>query len=274
MPVRRNHPDLTSEIDDRCGVIPFTVLSEAGVSRGRQRAMVAGGRWRAVPGKGVIAAPSPTDGEAALREALLMIGPSARLGGVTALMRDGLTGYTESQSHIWVPKGHEKVVIEGVRLHETRRWSSKDCALAGLPRSTPPVATVQGALWSVTARQAMLCLVMPIQQRMVRVDDVELQLDRVRRHRFRKALRAGLRDIRLGAESLNEIDFAIMCRARGSRSPPGKWCVTCRRAKQFWTRCGRTMAWSSRSTALVTMPSMSRCAMRCESRTFRLRAMR
>lgn len=219
MPVRRNHPDLTSEIDDRCGVIPFTVLSEAGVSRGRQRAMVAGGRWRAVPGKGVIAAPSPTDGEAALREALLMIGPSARLGGVTALMRDGLTGYTESQSHIWVPKGHEKVVIEGVRLHETRRWSSKDCALAGLPRSTPPVATVQGALWSVTARQAMLCLVMPIQQRMVRVDDVELQLDRVRRHRFRKALRAGLQDIRLGAESLNEIDFAIACRARGFPEP-------------------------------------------------------
>lgn len=194
-------------------------LRESGLSRGRQRAMVAGGRWRAIPGKGVIAASGPAVAEAAWREALLAIGPGARLGGVTALEADGLKGYVEPQFHIWVPKGHEKDVVEGVRLHETRRWSTTDCASSGLPRSTPPVATVQAALWSVSARQAMLCLVMPIQQRLVRVGDVEVQLDRIKRHRFRKALKAGLRDIRLGAESLNEIDFAVACRTRGLPEP-------------------------------------------------------
>lgn len=219
MPVRRNHPDLTSDFDERLGVVPLSVLREAGLSRGRRRAMINGGRWRAVPGKGVLAQPGSSSGEAAWREALLAIGPGARLGGVTALEVDGLTGFVESQFHIWVPKGREKKRVDGVKLHETRRWSSKDGVSSGLPRSTRPVATVQAALWSVSVRQAMLCMVMPIQQRLVRVDDVEAQLDRIKRHKFRRPLQAGLRDIRRGAESLNELDFALACRKRGLPEP-------------------------------------------------------
>lgn len=181
--------------------------------------MVAADRWRVLPGKGVVTTPSATTGEAAWREALLAVGPGARLGGVTALESEGMTGYAESQFHIWVPKGHEKKAPDGVKLHETRRWTANDARTSGVPRSTPPVATVQAALWAVSLRQAMLCMVMPIQQFLVRADDVETQLDRVKRHRFRKALQAGLRDIRLGAESLNELDFAIACRRRGLPEP-------------------------------------------------------
>lgn len=219
MPVRRQHPDLSSQFDERLGVVPLSVLREAGLSRGRRRAMVTAGRWREVPGKGVIATPGATGGEAAWREALLAVGPGARLGGVTALEADGLKGFAESHFHIWVPKGHEKKAPEGVRLHETRRWAAKDAMTSGLPRSTPSVATVQAALWAVSVRQAMLCMVMPIQQRLVRADDVASELDRIRRHRYRRPLQAGLRDIRLGAESLNEIDFAVECRRRNLPEP-------------------------------------------------------
>lgn len=200
-------------------MLPMSVLREVKVSRGRRRAMVAGGRWRVVPGKGVVATPGPTTGEAAWREALMAVGPGAHLGGVTALEAHGLRGYVEPRIHIWVPKGLEKKDIAGVRVHETRRWTATDAMPVGLPRSVPAVATVQAALWAVSLRQAMLCLVMPIQQRIVRVEDVQKELDRVRRHRFRKPLQAGIRDIALGAESLNELDFAMACRTRGLPEP-------------------------------------------------------
>ena len=219
MPIQRQHPDLSSHIDERRGVLPMAVLRDEGVTRGRRRAMVAGGRWRVVPGTGVITTPGMTSGEAAWREALLEVGPGASLGGVTALESLGMTGFVESLFHIWVPKGHEKKVVDGVRIHETRRWTSKDATTTGLPRSKPAVATVQACLWAVSVRQAMLCLVMPIQQRLVLPDDVEAELSRIRRHRDRKPREAGLRDIRLGAESLNEIDFAVECRRRNLPEP-------------------------------------------------------
>ncbi|EAP97420.1 hypothetical protein JNB_18158 [Janibacter sp. HTCC2649] len=77
-----------------------------------------------------------TSGEAKWREALLAAGPGARLGGMTALESDGLTGYIEPVIHIWVPKGHENQPLSGVRLHETRRWTAKDATDAILIRSS------------------------------------------------------------------------------------------------------------------------------------------
>lgn len=219
MPIQRPQPDLSALIDQRCGVLPLSVLHDAGVSRGRRRAMVAAERWRIVPGKGVVTSPVATNGEAEWREALLAVGPGARLGGMTALESDGLKGYVEPLTHIWVPKGHEKQRLPGVRLHETRRWSAKDATCIGLPRARPAVATVQGALWAVSLRQAMLCMVMPIQQELVRADDVAVAFEPIKRHRFRKPLLAGLRDISLGAESLNELDFAVACRRRNLPEP-------------------------------------------------------
>ncbi|MFC7486574.1 hypothetical protein ACOCJ7_10080 [Knoellia sp. CPCC 206453] len=200
-------------------MVPLSVLRDAGVSRGRRRAMVAAERWRTLPGKGVVTSPVATSGEAKWREALLAVGPGARLGGMTALESDGLKGYVEPGIHIWVPKGCEKQSLPGVRLHETRRWTAKDATSLGLPRSYPAVATVQGALWAVSLRQAMLCMVMPIQQKLVRADEVAVAFDPIKRHRFRKPLLAGLRDISLGAESLNELDFAVECRRRSLPEP-------------------------------------------------------
>jgi len=81
------------------------------------------------------------------------------------------------------------------------------------------VATVQAALWAVSARQAALCLVMPIQQRMVRAPDVGTELDKIKRHKFRKMLRAVMGDLLLGVQSLNELDFALECRRRNFPEP-------------------------------------------------------
>lgn len=213
------HPDLGQLAEQHAGVVRLGDLAAEGVTRGRRRAQVRAQRWRAVPGKGIVLHSGDVADEAAWRLALLQIGPSARLGGITALESYGMTGYDEAVMHIWVPKGHQKADVAGVKLHETRRWTPGDLARGALPRSSPEVATVQAALWAKTLRQATLCLVMPIQQRLVRVEDVEVELERIKRHRFRRGLRAVIRDIADGAESLNELDFAAECRRRGLPEP-------------------------------------------------------
>lgn len=154
----------------------------------------------------------------------MQVGAGARLGGVTSLEVDGLKGFEEPRIHIWVPKSRRKLVpthdiSRRVVLHETRRWVLDDSVEVGLPRSKRAVATMQAALWARSPRQAALCLVMPIQQRLVRADDVALELARVRRHEFRRLLTSVLADIMGGAQSLNELDFAAECRRRGLPEP-------------------------------------------------------
>jgi very-short-patch-repair endonuclease len=219
MPTQRDQPDLRQLAEQCAGVVRLEDLRVEGVTRGRRRAQVKAQRWRSVPRRGAVLHQGEVTHEAAWRLALLQIGASARLGGVTALQSHGLTGYDEALVHVWVPKGFEKAEVPGVKLHETRRWTASDVMPSGLPRSTPEVATVQAALWARSLRQAMLCLVMPIQQRLVRVEDVAVELDRIKRHRFRQGLRAAIHDIADGAQSLNELDFARECRRRGLPEP-------------------------------------------------------
>ena len=196
-------------------------LDEAGVTREERLSHVRLGRWRAIPGRGVITDLGVLNGPDLWRRSLVEIGPQARLGGVTALEAAGLQGFDEPVAHIWVPKGKEKSPPSSplVRLHETRRWGAADALDGELPRARTEVATVQGALWARSLRQAGLVLVMPVQQGLVRIEDVNEELERVHRHPFRRGLLAFMNEIRGGSRSLNEIDFARMCRARGLPEP-------------------------------------------------------
>lgn len=217
------HHRRTQEVSrDLDGVATLAQLNQAGVTRTVRRQMVRSGQWRAVNGKGVVLHTGPLHGEQAWRAALLRVGPAARLGGITALQAHGLQGFDEPLTHVWVPKGHEKDLRDlppQVVVHETRRWGEGDAVTAGIPRSRPAVATVQAALWSASRRRAALCLVMPIQQRLVRPQDVAAELDRVRRHEFRSMLRALANDVIGGVHSLNELDFTREFRSRGLPEP-------------------------------------------------------
>jgi hypothetical protein len=205
------------------GVASLAALEESGVPRRVLRSHVRAGRWRPIPGRGMVLHNGPLAGEASWRAALLEVGPAARLGGITALQACGLKGFEEPWMHIWVPKSSQKGtpvrVSEQVCLHETRRWGLDDALSTGVPRSNPAVATLQAALWARSARQAALCLVMPVQQRLVRADVVAAELERVKRHEYRSMLRSVIGDITDGAQSLNEIDFAVACRRRGLPEP-------------------------------------------------------
>ncbi|MEO9152839.1 MAG: hypothetical protein ABI243_10605 [Lapillicoccus sp.] len=219
--------------DQRGRVLTLAQMASFGVSRSERRANLAGGRWRALPGHGIVTHLGPLDGESAWWRAVTVLGPQARLGGITALQADGLTGFDERTIHVWVPKSTYAGPLEGVRLHETRRWTSEDAAAGGVPRSRPAVATVQAALWAPTARSSQLRLVVPIQQRLVRVPDVMEVFTRIKRHRFRMMLRDTLADIADGAQSLGELDFTRLCRQHGIPEPSRQSVRTTRQGRIY-----------------------------------------
>ena len=200
-------------------VVSLARLREAGVTRGRRRAHVAAERWQHLPHRGVVLDHGPLGGDSGWRAALLHVGTSARLGGVTALQASGLTGFEETPIHIWVTKSTRKGRPAGVVLHESRRWGDDDAAPHGIPRARPAVAAVQAALWARTPRQAAYLLVLPVQQRLVSVEDLGVEMSRVRRHAYRGVLSGVVADIGDGVRSMNELDFARLCRARGLPEP-------------------------------------------------------
>ncbi len=200
-------------------VISLARLRESGVGAGARHAHVRAERWRALPYRGVVLDHGPLEGRSAWRAALVRVGASARLGGVTALQAWGLEGYAESDIHVWVEKSVRKGRVAGVAVHESRRWGDADAIDVGIPRAKPAVATVQAALWARTPRQAAYLLVLPVQQRLVRAEDVGEELAKVRRHSYRALLRGVQADIVDGVRSMNELDFARMCRQRGLPEP-------------------------------------------------------
>jgi hypothetical protein len=201
-------------------VIRLRQLSEAEVSRSERESHVTAERWRAIPYRGVVVDRGPVEGASRWWQALVEVGSAARLGGVTALQAAGVTGLTDREVHVWVVKSTRKGRPPGVVVHESRRWDDDDALDdPGIPRARPAVAAVQAALWARTPREAAFLLMLPVQQRVVRVESIAEELARVRRHAFRRVLEAVAVDVHDGVRSMNELDFAVMCRERGLPEP-------------------------------------------------------
>ena len=221
MPIIRTGPRDPDSVRDLAtaagGLLLPSQLAAAGVSRARRRAQCDASRWEPQGPRRPVLLPNDADAttqRAAL--ALAEVGAGARLGGVSALAAAGMSGYEEPTIHVWVPKSSSKADPEGVTVHETRRWDGQHAVDgAGLPRSKPEVAAVQGALWATSRRQALLVLTMAVQQRIASAQLIRADLERVRRHPFRTMLQAAMLDIIDGAHSLNELDFAALCREFG-----------------------------------------------------------
>lgn len=204
-------------------VLTRVELDRAGVSAQERRSQCAAERWRQLRNGAVALDHGPLVGEAAWREALVLVADQARLGGITALQAAGLKGLDDDDIHIWVEKSSRKGLgprTRGIVVHESRRWGAEDAVVVrDLPRARPEVAAVQAALWASTPRQASLFLVMPVQQRLVTAEQCCVVMERVRRHRFRHTLALVLADIAGGSHSLNELDFLRFCRREGLPEP-------------------------------------------------------
>lgn len=176
-------------------------------------------RWREHGAHTVAVHTADLDRRAQWRAAMFEVGADAVLDGVTALIVAGLRGYDEDAIHVSVSKSTNPCHPPGVDVHETRRRSPGDVMGAGIPRTRTAVATLRGALWARSDRQAALIIVMAVQQRLTTGLAVQQQLDQVRRHKRRPFLQTILRDVVDGAQALGELDFAEMCRRRGLPPP-------------------------------------------------------
>jgi uncharacterized protein DUF559 len=217
---RAERARLTSELfADQHGVASRRQLYAAGVSRWDVRAEVKAGRWQLTGPQTVSNKTGALEHQGRWWTAVLEVGSQAALDGVTALQAAGLKGFDEPLLHVSMPKSGRPRSWPGARIHETRRRQPGDLAGSGVPRTRPAIAAVRGALWAVSDRQAALVFVMAVQQRLVAVDALAMAMDDVKRHRRRRLLLAVLGDLRDGAESLGELDFARLCRDAGLPEP-------------------------------------------------------
>jgi very-short-patch-repair endonuclease len=205
--------------EDHDGVVSRTSLRAVGVDRWAVAAEVRAGRWARHGRQTIAVHTGPLSLVAKRWRAVWEVGRGAVLDGVSALEAAGLENFETNEVHLSIDHEQRVTRVEGVRVHQVREAREVDSTAAGVPRVRPAVAAVRAAQWAVSDRQAALLLCMAVQQRLVRPRD----LCPVRwpgAHYGRTDLvRQLLEDVRDGAHSLGELDFARLCRLRDLPEP-------------------------------------------------------
>ncbi len=202
------------------GVLSRRQLARLGVDRDAVAREVRGGRW-AVRGEATLAVHrGPLPEEAWRWRAVWEVGHRvAILDGVSSLLAAGLTGFEEPTVHVSVTRNSRCGAVDGVRIHRVTRLGEERHAHGSLPRTAPAVAAVRGAAWAVSDRQAALVLAMTVQQRLATGPQLLAAVKGVRTRGRRPFIRQVVCDIAAGAQSLGELDFAVLCRRRGMPEP-------------------------------------------------------
>ncbi len=231
------------DIEARRGMVEFAeqnggVLSRhdarsLGVSDTAIRSEVDAGRLKA-DGRALRVVGAPPNERGAMVMALANAAPTCALDGITGLRAFGLEHFDDDMIHLGGPRNARAATSDRVRFHPQRRWNPDDVTVVhGLRCVRPDVAVLNGALWLPTLRAAATLLTMAAQQHLVDPDELRAAArnlpQRLRRTRDITSLIAELDQ---GIQSINELDFARGCRARGLpeptrqqqlRSPSGLW---------------------------------------------------
>ena len=144
-------------------------------------------------------------------------GAGAALDGVTALHGAGLRNFDDEDLHISVPSANRSHRLQGVTLH--RLNDNGPLIRVGIPRVEPHRACLRAAAWARSDRQAALLIAMSIQQRIVQPARLRTTWADVGYTHRRAAIDQAVRDGCDGAQSLGELDFAVLCRQYGLPEP-------------------------------------------------------
>jgi very-short-patch-repair endonuclease len=205
----------------QCSVVSRGQLYALGLSRGEVKAQLRARRWQAIGRHCVATHNGPVTMDARYWVAVLEAGPRALIDGESSLLLAGLEHYTSNRTRVSVPRG-ARIRHRGTSLdiRQTRRWCADDKAPGSrVPRTRNAVASVRAALWARSDRQASLLMTMAVQQGLVAVDDLAVELLRVRRDKRRVLLHSLVLDLAGGIRSLNELDVVRGCRERGLPEP-------------------------------------------------------
>ncbi len=205
------------------GVLSRAHVARFGFDRDRVLREVRGRRW-ALHGRHTVALHTGPIGDLARHwRAVWEVGHSvARLDGVTALLDAGLKGFSETLIHVSVTRNSRCPLVEGVRIHRVpvvHEAGPRRIHGSGPPRVPLDVATLRGAHWAVSDRQAALILLMSVQQGFTTGSRLLATSRSVRGRSRRHFIRATVLDLVDGVQSLGELDFAALCRAHGLPEP-------------------------------------------------------
>ncbi|MGO4597946.1 hypothetical protein [Terrabacter sp. 2RAF25] len=205
------------------GVVSRSQLAEVGITRHDIRSEVRAERWLVLGSQTVGTSLEPLDRLSELARCWTAVWETgidiAAVDGVTALRQAGLAGFEEQSVHLSVVHRHDTAPLPGARIHKVIRRVPGELVLSGLPRTRPEVAAVRASHWAASDRQAALILLMTVQQRLTTSQRLA-EAQKVVRGRTRRAfIRAVVRDIAFGVQSLGELDFARLCRVRGLPEP-------------------------------------------------------
>jgi very-short-patch-repair endonuclease len=209
-----------------------------GVPRWVLRLELRAGRWQRVGRQVVVTHNGPLTPAQRRAAAALEVGPRAALDGWTALQQHGVRVEDDGVLHVIAPKSSNPLRCAGARVHESRRFREDDVGLVdGVRTVVPAVAAVHAALWARTDREATLALVLAVQQRLARPEDLAAAALAVRRSPRRRLLGTVVLDVADGARSMGELDVARALRSRGlpeparqvlRRRPSGRQYLDCR----------------------------------------------
>ena len=204
---------------EQAGVLSLDQLRRLGVTRSQIRAQLVARRWQRVHSQVLATHNGPLTEEGTLWAAVLEGGPQAYLDGASALIAEGMTGFTSDTIRVSVPMSARARKAPGLLIRRTRRHDPDVVVASGVPRARPDVAAVNAALWARSDKQAALLLTMPVQQRLTTAERIGLALLDVRRDARRVFMHTTVVDLLDGVRSIGEAEFAAECRSRGLPEP-------------------------------------------------------
>jgi hypothetical protein len=148
-------------------------------------------------------------------------GRAAPVGGLTALAVLGLRGFTEHDIHVVLPevKRHRRPPIFAV-VHRCVDLTREHVHWSAAPPCTRAArSVVDAARWTRFDDRARAVIAAAHQQRLVRGDDIEREVDAMPRMRRRGLIVEAARDARGGVHSLPEAEFVRLCRDAGFPRP-------------------------------------------------------
>jgi very-short-patch-repair endonuclease len=196
------------------------------MTRAALRWQLSSGRWQC-PCRGVVVAHSGDLNQTQqLWVALLAAGSGAVLGGLTAARLDKFKWSgrdEETPVYVVVPeKRHPKCKPPGLRMvvHYSIWLGDADVhPLLQPPRTRIARSVIDAAAWMPTDRGAQAILAAGVQQRLVRVCDLQAVVERNQRVNRRRLISETLEDIAGGAQALSELDFTRLIRAHKLPEP-------------------------------------------------------
>lgn len=213
-------PGLRELATTQRGVVRRDQLRSLGVLARHVRHQVDAQRWTTYGPHVVVLKTGQLSRDQRFAAAVLHVGSGAALAGRSALELRGLRAWQCDPVHVVAPVTSTPTPLRGVVVHRSRNLGAEDLVVGAWPACTVPArAAVDAASWEPTERSASGLVLAVVQQRLARVEELMMQLERPGPVKHRALLRDVLRAASGGADALSEMDVARLVRRAGLPEP-------------------------------------------------------